>query len=251
MCPYCRTNAPLVYRGIRAYCAACGRQRTVLSASSLTYAGQGSKAGGAALRVFGCGALLIGGGIASVFGLLFWAAVSATAGLIAGGILFGLSLLVFWLLNRGGRSLEQSGDQARQRKREQALFAMAATSGGMLRPVQAAAALELTVDEADKFLTDLAKTRPSDVGVEVTDEGEVVYTFPQLMPRQATPWGTAASFDERLRERMRIAASARPPSQPPAKVVDADFRDVEAEREAQADDAAQREGQSRVGLPKR
>lgn len=243
MCPYCRTNAPIVYRGIRAYCVACGRQRSVLSASSLNYAGQGRKAGGAALRVFGCGTLMAGLAFAVLTGLIFWAFFTATAGLIAGGSITAIAALTFWLINRSGRNLEKSGDQQLHRKREEAVYALAATTGGVVRPIQVAGALSITVEEADKFLTELAKQRPNDVGVEVTDEGEVLYTVARYLPRQASPWGMGASWDDALRARMRVApqAAAEHPqarvssSQPPPKVIDVELEAVAEQEQAEAE----------------
>ena len=51
MCPRCRQNAPIVYRGVNAFCTACGAPRSVLANTSVNLAGQPSKVGGQVTRV--------------------------------------------------------------------------------------------------------------------------------------------------------------------------------------------------------
>ena len=53
MCPHCGQAAPLVYRGVLAYCSACGQLRGPLTGGSVNHAGSLSKAGGTVAKVFG------------------------------------------------------------------------------------------------------------------------------------------------------------------------------------------------------
>ncbi len=176
MCPHCRTVAPLVYRGVRAYCAACGRPRGVLSGASLTHAGKPAHVAGAVLHAFGWLLLLLGLGFSALMGLFMWL-FSGTAALVTFGIFGGLSLALFLLARYGKKRLESEGDTERDKRREQALVALAANRGGRLQAYEAASALDVTVDEADKILTSLAKTKPDEVDVEIGDQGEIFYAF--------------------------------------------------------------------------
>src|ERR1700721_2773723 len=53
MCPHCGQNAPIVYRGVTAYCAACGQVRVPLTGSALKLAGQPARVGSIFANVFG------------------------------------------------------------------------------------------------------------------------------------------------------------------------------------------------------
>lgn len=176
MCPYCRTHAPLIYRGIHAYCSACGAPRTVLSGASLTHAGKPSRFGATVAKAFGAATLAFGLFVALLLGLLISLA-STTAGLIVGGSVAFLTLAAALLFRAGGKSLEKSGEQAQESRRIQALFALAQTRGGRVQAADAARSLQVSLDEADRLLTQLAKTQPDTVGVDVGDQGEIFYVF--------------------------------------------------------------------------
>src|SRR3954468_24360457 len=60
VCPRCRQNAPIVYRGVNAFCTACGAPRSPLTSGSVNLAGQPSKVGGQITRVFGWIVLVVG-----------------------------------------------------------------------------------------------------------------------------------------------------------------------------------------------
>ena len=61
VCPYCQNDAPVVYRGMVAYCTACGAVRpAVLPTKSINLAGQPSKVGGIVAKVFGWLVLFFG-----------------------------------------------------------------------------------------------------------------------------------------------------------------------------------------------
>lgn len=221
MCPHCRTNAPLVYRGIKAYCAACGRPRGVLSGASLTHAGKPAHVAGAVVQAFGWLLFVLGLGFAAVVGLLF-ALLSATAGLVIGGFFAVLSLAVFLLSRYGKKRLESESAEAKTMRREQALHALAATHGGRLQAYEAAAALDMTVKDADDLLTQMAKMRPEEVDVEIGEQGEVFYEFVRPLGANgfvyAASWGTGAGREgggfgraaSRRAERVRVAP---PPSE--------------------------------------
>jgi hypothetical protein len=217
MCPHCRTDAPLVYRGVQAYCSACGRPRSVLSGASLTHAGKPARIGGAVVQVFGWAALVLGlfvalllGGVVAAAGALT-GLFTATAGWVVGGLVALLTVIVFWALRRGGKKLEQHGDETLEQRREQALFALAANHGGVLQAEQVARSLEVPVEQAQELLTRLAKERQNEVGLEVGEQGELFYTFTRYLDPSRLPgadvWGPAARERVRIAEPVRIDAS--------------------------------------------
>ncbi len=246
MCPHCRTAAPLVYRGIRAYCAACGRPRAVLTGASLTHAGRPSHVAGAVVQAFGWLFLVLGLGFSAITGL-FVAIFSASAGLVTFGVFAALSLMLFLLARVGGKKLASEGDQERDVRRKQALFALAATRGGRLEAIDAAAALNVTVAQADQLLTDLAKQRPEEVDVEIGDQGEIYYAFVRALPRgRAAPSWAAPREAHADRPRVRVApaeapapgvATLRPVGE--REILDAEFEAIE-EAEAQVEKRARR-----------
>ncbi|MBK6517693.1 MAG: hypothetical protein IPG04_27140 [Polyangiaceae bacterium] len=194
MCPYCRTHAPLVYRGIHAYCAACGAPRTVLSGASLTHAGKPSRVGATVAKAFGAATLALGLFIALLLGLLISIA-STTAGLIVGGSIAFFTIAAALLFRAGGKSLEKTGEKAQEAQRTQAVFALAQARGGRVQAADAARALQVTVEEADGLLTRLAKAQPETVGVDVGEQGEIFYVFKGTQaagPLAGAPYGGGA-----------------------------------------------------------
>ncbi|HTJ80330.1 MAG TPA: hypothetical protein VL400_01370, partial [Polyangiaceae bacterium] len=148
-----------------------------LSSASVTYAGAPQQVGGAVVRAVGWAFLMAGLGVGSLIGLLVWLVASGTAALITFGVFAAFSAALFFAFNSGGKRLSADGEGERDMRREQALSALAKNRGGILQARDAAAALDLSVQEADDFLTKLAKTAPDRVGVEIGDRGEVFYTF--------------------------------------------------------------------------
>lgn len=180
VCSSCGKDAPIVYRGVVAYCTACGRPRLPLADRAVNLAGRPSRVGGTVANVFGW--VLIAGGLitALLLGALFQAIFPAgifgwilgiVIGLVSG--VFGGSLV--W----GGKSLHKSGTAVRNDTQERALFALAQHRGGILTAQDVAAAFGMIVTEADALLTHYAKTDPDRVKLEVDDNGLITFVFPQ------------------------------------------------------------------------
>lgn len=232
VCPRCRQNAPLVYRGINAFCTACGAPRTPLANTSVNMAGQPSKVGGTITRVFGW--------IVLVFGTLLatgtFAACSSIVGVAAAApyVLAIPIALVTWVLSyfllKGGKQLEQSGVDTQKATRTQAVFALANTRGGMVTAADLAHSIGISPKEADDHLTAMAKESPDHVSIEVDDNGTIFYRF------NAAHWQAIASNPANW-ERPRsghMAPNAAPPVQqrvapPPARVADAAGQNVRVE----------------------
>ncbi len=189
MCPNCRQNAPLVYRGVNAFCTACGAPRMPLAGASVNLAGQTSKVGGTVARVFGW--------ITLVFGTLLAAGAFAACSSIVGAtaaapwVLSVPLALVTWIVSyfllKGGKKLEKSGEETQKATRSQAVFALANMRGGMITPAHLAQAIQVTPQEADEILTELAKKHPDHVNIEVDDDGVIFYRF------NAAHWHAIAS----------------------------------------------------------
>lgn len=189
MCPHCRQNAPIVYRGVNAFCTACGRPRIPLTGASVNLAGQPSRVGGKVARVFGW--------ILLVFGTLLatgtFAACSSIVGTAAAAP-FILSIpiaIITWVLSyyvlKGGKELAQAGTDTQKATRNQAVFALANTRGGMVTPADLAQAIAISPKEADDVLTAMAKESPDHVSIEVDDNGTIFYRF------NAAHWQSIAS----------------------------------------------------------
>ncbi|MDB4944233.1 MAG: hypothetical protein JWP97_3767 [Labilithrix sp.] len=190
MCPRCRQNAPIVYRGVNAFCTACGAPRGVLASPSVNLAGQPSKVGGQVTRVFGWITLIVGSLVAA--GL--FAACSAVIGTSAAAAPFIASVpvaVIAWVLSyfmlKGGKSLAKSGEDQQKATRRQAVFMLANTRAGNVSPADLAQAIGVTAEEADDILTAMAKETPEHVSIEVDDNGTIFYRF------TAAAWGAVAA----------------------------------------------------------
>lgn len=176
VCPHCRQNAPIVYRGLAAYCTACNRARLPLTERSVNLAGQPSQIGGTLARVMGW-LVLAGGAFLSLalFGVFVAIFPESFAGYFVGGGAGIATALISWLLLRGGKTMKASGADDQKSARVQAIFAMAPMRAGIVDAPEVAAALQISVDDADALLTDLAKTRSEHVSLEIDDQGGVYY----------------------------------------------------------------------------
>jgi hypothetical protein len=184
MCPHCRQNAPIVYRGVAAYCSACQRQRPALIAPSVSYAGKPSAVGGTVAGIIGWIVLVVG--LSATIGLgLLLSIVSTTFGLAVGIPMGILTIAVSLSLLLSGRSLRKTGEKKQKEMRVRAITGLAMNRGGALTAADVAASLDMPVAEADAFLTDMAKTMSDDVTVELDDKGGIYYAFPRVAgPRQ-------------------------------------------------------------------
>jgi len=176
VCPHCRQNAPIVYRGIAAYCTACGQPRLPLVAKSVNMAGQTSQVGGTLTRVVGWTIFFGGLGISLVvFGILaaivpaLWIAVSVGLPLAL------LTALASYALIRSGRTLEQTGASEQRSTRIEAVIALAHNRRAPLSASDVSASLGIGFAQADALLTELAKKHPDLVAVEIDDKGGVFY----------------------------------------------------------------------------
>lgn len=211
MCPRCRQNAPIVYRGVNAFCTACGAPRSVLANTSVNLAGQTSKVGGQVTRVFGwivlvAGTLLAAGTFATCSALVGSAAAAPFVLAIPIAI---VSWVLSYFLLKGGKSLEKSGEDRQKATRTQAVFALANTRGGMVTPADLAQAIGVSPTEADDILTAMAKESPDHVSIEVDDNGTIYYRF------AAAHWSAIASNPANW-ERPRAGHMA--PNAAPARV---------------------------------
>jgi hypothetical protein len=178
MCPRCGQNAPLVYRGVNAFCAACGAPRAPLTGKSLQLAGQPSRVGGVLARVLGWVVLVFGVLVATGLGLAAQALFpNGIAGLVVGLPIGLVSLVLGVVLLRGGAKLDRSGAAAEHQARAQAIRALASHRGGSLTVADVAAALEISRIEAEQALDLMVRTEPEDLLSDVDSNGTLVYRF--------------------------------------------------------------------------
>jgi hypothetical protein len=178
LCPHCHQNAPIVYKGVFAFCAACGKPRAPFSGKALDFAGQPSKFGGRLGRVLGVLVLIFGLLLAGALLLFFqflWP--TASVGYALGLPIALISVVLSLLLLVTGQRLRRSGTAAERQARVETIYALAVHRGGTLTAVDAARALQLDPLQADALLSDLAKTEPSYVSLEFDSEGQTFYLF--------------------------------------------------------------------------
>lgn len=212
MCPTCRRNAPIVYRGLSPHCTACGALRVPFSGSSVNLAGKPSKVGGTITGAAGAVVLFVGTLISLLMGLLFGALLSTGAGLAVGLTLGVMTLAVGIGLLFGARHLWKTGEVTQSQTQEQAIFALASHRGGVLRASEVAQALNMTEGVADAELTGLAKRQPERVTLELDDNGGIYYRFPEMAPAmRVPPWDAGARVrvaDEPGRARVAAPVAA-------------------------------------------
>jgi len=202
---------------MNAFCTACGAPRMPLATNSVSFAGQPSKVGGTVARVFGWMVLAGGWLVAACFALLIMAlspaGMASVPAWILGGIIGVIASLVAYGLLRGGRQLHDSGALAEMTTKNQAIFALANTKGGVLTAWDLAQSIMTTPQEADDVLTKLAKEYPDHVTVDIDDVGTVLYRFPSVH------W-----------QKMRVASPS-----PKVRVDGREKLDAESEAEAEAE----------------
>jgi hypothetical protein len=153
-----------------------------LASNSVNLAGQPSKVGGTVARVFGW--MVLAGGwmlAALVTGLILLVATPGAIGpWIVGGIIAVIASLVAFGLLKSGKQLHASGALAEMTTKNQAIFALANTKGGVLTAWDLAQSIMTTPQDADDVLTKLAKEYPDHVTVDIDDVGTVLYRFPSV-----------------------------------------------------------------------
>jgi hypothetical protein len=188
MCPSCGQNAPLVYRGVSAFCSACGKPRMPFTANAVNLRGKPAKLGGTVASVVGWVVLFGTLAAALIVGALFQALFpAAVLGWVLGGLIGTIGVAVSLLLLFGGRALRRSGTDAAQAARLDALGTLAAYQRGIVTSQAASEALGVSFEEADAFLTALAKQPESGVSLEVDDEGKLTYRFLRYAPQPVWP----------------------------------------------------------------
>lgn len=230
-CPYCHQDAPTISRGLTVFCSVCGHQRGPLSSGvPMNLAGKGSKVGSVVTTVAGVVVLLVTLFVALVLGGLFTLVAGGTAGLVVSLLTLLLGGGASGMMFYGSRRLGRAGDQAQRAAREKALTALAATRGGALTAVDAAAALQLSVEEADGLLTDMAKAGAG-VTVEIDAQGALHYFFGRPRPALAEPAAVSASAPAGptgVRVEVGPAAAQKSPEEAAREQVEAEFAQMRA-----------------------
>lgn len=197
MCPSCGQSAPLVYRGVSAFCSACGKPRFPLTAGAVNLRGKPAKIGGKVATVAGW--LLLFGVLATalIVGALLQAIfpVGAVLGWIVGGVIAVVGVVASLVLLFGGRALSRSGTSAAREAQLDALGTLAAYQRGIVTAHMASESLGLSVAQADALLTSLAKQPESGVTLEVDDDGKITYRFAAHAPPAAWPAGAKLRVD--------------------------------------------------------
>jgi hypothetical protein len=152
-----------------------------LASNSLNMAGKSSKVGGTVARAFGWVILL--GGLVAGFGALAMCGAlvgfAQAAPYVFGIPIMAVSAIVGYFLLKSGKNLNYAGEQTEKAARTNALFALANTRGGVLTPMDVARAHNVSLEQADATLTELAKQSPDYVAVDIDDHGNVLYRFHQ------------------------------------------------------------------------
>ncbi len=169
-------------RGVDAYCTVCNAARTPFAASILNVAGKPARFGGIAARLFGWGALVVGLFLAVTVGLI----VQAVASLFVAGTWLGLavgipiallSVLLALVGIIGGRRLGRSGEGSLRKAQLETIHGLARHHRGVVRPADAARALDLDLSQADALLASLARQPSENVSIDIDDDGNVFYLF--------------------------------------------------------------------------
>ena len=177
-CPRCGEDVPVVLRGVEAFCTACGRRRSPFVQEALNLKGKSATIGGTAARVLGLiiwiFGLFLAGLLAFVLQLFF---PELLVGFAVGGTIGFVSLLLGTFLFFGGRKLGQIGERSATAAQVKAIHGLARQRNGIVTAQDVSLHLDLTPERADAVLTELAGRPEEDVGVEIDDEGRVLYLF--------------------------------------------------------------------------
>jgi hypothetical protein len=201
MCPFCRSAAPVVHRGVLAYCTTCNRLRGPVTSRSVTIAGKPSQVGGAVATVLGYIVLGVGLSFALLCGLMLAWLFPHTLAPWAVSLPVALLTLTIWAVSHfGGKKLSASGRDTERKIREEAVYAMAHAARGTLRAEDVARAFDISVRDSDALLTAMAKQQPDEMAVDIDDHGELRFRF------------TRIDLDYRIRvEEARVENKPAPP----------------------------------------
>ena len=203
LCPHCHQNAPVVYKGVFAFCSACDKPRAPFSAKSLNFAGQPSKVGGRVARLVGILLLIFGLALAAAFMLFFQLLVpTQNIGYAIGFPIALISIVVSSVLLLGSRRLRRLGTDVERQTRLETLYALAVNRGGTLTAVDAGRALHTDAAQADALLNELAKTQPEHVSLELDEAGQSFYLFTHAGTR---PHPFGAKYRVGREGRVRVA----------------------------------------------
>lgn len=203
LCPHCHQNAPVVYKGVFAFCSACNRPRAPFSGKALAFAGQPSKVGGQVGRAVGL-LLLVFGLLAAAGSMLFFQLLvpDKNIGYAVGLPIALVSVVVSGLLLISSRRLRRLGSDVERQTQLEALYALAINRGGTLTALDAGRALQIDVARIDALLNDLAKTQPEHVSLEFDDSGQAFYLFSHAGTR---PHPFGAKYRVGSEGRVRVA----------------------------------------------
>ncbi len=139
-------------------------------------AGKPSRIGGTITQAVAW-SLIVGGLVAAIIvaAILLTLTSTGALGWVIGGVIALATLAIGVPLLVGGRALRNMGVKARRAALERAVFALASQRGGVLTAGELAHALRVDHEEADAFLTELAKRADEPVRVDIDDEGQVLY----------------------------------------------------------------------------
>jgi hypothetical protein len=203
VCPHCHQNAPIVYKGVFAFCSACDKPRAPFSAKALAFAGQPSKVGGRLGRVLGVTVLIFGLLLSAVLVLslqLLWPAQNI--GYALGLPIALVSSVVSALLLLASRRLGRAGVDAERQARLEALYALAVNRGGTLTAADAARSLQLDPARVEALLSELSKSQPEYVSLELDEDGRAFYLFSRAGTR---PHPFGAKYRVSPEGRVRVA----------------------------------------------
>jgi len=221
-CPHCHQKAPILYKGVFAFCSACEKPRAPFSDKALAFAGRPSKLGGRVGRALGALVLLFGVLLAAALMLFFqllWPAknigyaLGSPIALIS--VVLGLALLI------ASSRLGRAGAETERQTRIEAIYALAVHRDGMLTTADTARSLQLDPASVDALLSELSRTEPQYISLEFDENGQPFYLFSRAGTR-AHPFGA----------KYRVGAEGR--------VRVADALGVEGPRQTFDDEAAQR-----------
>jgi hypothetical protein len=199
----------------------CGARRTPFAANIINLTGRPARVGGAAARVFGWTALLVGLFLALTVGLI----VQALAAMVVATTWIGwavgipialLSLIVGMLGILGGRRLGAAGKAKLELAQLDTIRGLARHQGGVVKPADLARALGVGEAEADGMLAQLAKHPDENVSVDVDDEGSILYLFDSA---------------EAIRWRVRAEAAGIGPAEREALEAELERAEEQTERE--------------------